>query len=152
MRWRIKSPVLRLFTQPFIQAQMEENTKAPRHWPLWGEFTGDFPAQWASKAENVSIWWRHHATVTEHGKITSTAQPVLKCIPHAMLYGRYNNVLPMFVRSGWCACQVIPLRKTFSAQLCINLNAFYISVWFWWLYGIYNKCSSMNFPNWSNQI
>ena len=25
----------------FIQAQFKENTKAPRHWPLWGEFTGD---------------------------------------------------------------------------------------------------------------
>ena len=22
--------------------------------------TGEFPAQGASKAENVSIWWRHH--------------------------------------------------------------------------------------------
>ena len=22
--------------------------------------TGEFPAQWASNAENVSIWWRHH--------------------------------------------------------------------------------------------
>ena len=28
-----------LFTQPFIQAQIKENTKAPRHWPLCGEFT-----------------------------------------------------------------------------------------------------------------
>ena len=29
---------------------------------LWGEFTGtgEFPAQRASYAENVSIWWRHH--------------------------------------------------------------------------------------------
>ena len=29
-----------------------------------GEFTGtgEFPAQRASYAENVSIWWRHHAT------------------------------------------------------------------------------------------
>ena len=32
------------------------NIKAPRHWPLCGEF----PAQMASNAENVSIWWRHH--------------------------------------------------------------------------------------------
>ena len=24
-----------------MNAQMEENIKAPRHWPLWGEFTGD---------------------------------------------------------------------------------------------------------------
>ena len=29
---------------------------------LWGEFSGDrwIPAQRASNAENVSIWWRHH--------------------------------------------------------------------------------------------
>ena len=41
---------------------MKENIKAPRHWPLCGEFTGtgEFPAQRASNAENVSIWWRHH--------------------------------------------------------------------------------------------
>ena len=38
------------------------NIKAPRHWPLWGEFSGigEFPAQRPSYAENVSIWWRHH--------------------------------------------------------------------------------------------
>ena len=24
------------------------------------KFTGEFPAQMASNAENVSIWWRHH--------------------------------------------------------------------------------------------
>ena len=40
-RWRLKSPVLWVFTQPSIQAQIKENIKAPRHWPLWGEFTGD---------------------------------------------------------------------------------------------------------------
>ena len=47
----------------FIQTQIKENIKAPRHWPLCGEFTGtgEFPAQRASYAENVSIWWRHHA-------------------------------------------------------------------------------------------
>ena len=42
--------------QPFIQAHIKENIKAPRHWPLCGEF----PAQIASNAENVFIWWRHH--------------------------------------------------------------------------------------------
>ena len=30
-----------LFTQPFIQAQIKENIKAPRHWPLCGQFTDD---------------------------------------------------------------------------------------------------------------
>ena len=36
-----------MFTQPFIQAQISENIKAPRHWPLCGEF----PAQMARNAE-----------------------------------------------------------------------------------------------------
>ena len=60
--WRLKSPVSRLFTQPFIRAQINENSKAPRHWQLWGKFTGtgEFPAQIASNADNFSIWWRHH--------------------------------------------------------------------------------------------
>ena len=40
-RWRLQLPASWLFIQPFIQAQIKENTKAPRHWPLWGEFTGD---------------------------------------------------------------------------------------------------------------
>ena len=35
-----KSMASRLLVQPFGQAQIKENIKAPRHWPLWGEFTG----------------------------------------------------------------------------------------------------------------
>ena len=39
----------------FIHAQIKENIKALRHWPLWGKFTGtgEFPAQRASNAETV---------------------------------------------------------------------------------------------------
>ena len=40
-RWRLKSPASRLVIQPFIQAQIIENIKSPRHWPLCGEFTSD---------------------------------------------------------------------------------------------------------------
>ena len=29
-------------SQPFIQAQIKENIKAARHWPLCGEFPGDW--------------------------------------------------------------------------------------------------------------
>ena len=66
--WRLRSPASRLFTQPFIQTQIKKNIKAPRHWPLCGEFTGtgEFPAQRASYEEYVSIWWRHHATLLRH--------------------------------------------------------------------------------------
>ena len=40
-RWHLKSPAAWLFTQAFILAQIKQNIKAPHHWPLWGEFTGD---------------------------------------------------------------------------------------------------------------
>ena len=56
---------LMIVTQPFIQAQIKENIKAPRQWPLCWEFIGDgkFPAQMASNAENVSISWRQNEFV-----------------------------------------------------------------------------------------
>ena len=40
-----------------VYSGAEENIKAPRHWPLCGEFTGtgEFPAKRASNAENGSI-------------------------------------------------------------------------------------------------
>ena len=44
-----------------FRRRSRKKIKAPRHWPLCGEFTGD---QWIprtnSSAENVSICWRHH--------------------------------------------------------------------------------------------
>ena len=60
----LKSPASRLFTQPFIRAQIKENIKAPRHWPLCGGFTGD---RWISRTNGqlrgkcfhlmTSSWW-----------------------------------------------------------------------------------------------
>ena len=41
----------------------KKKIKATRHLPLCAgnsPVTGEFPAQMASNAENVSIWWRHY--------------------------------------------------------------------------------------------
>ena len=60
-----------LLTRLF-RRRSKKNFKAPRHWPLCAgnsPVTGEFPAQMASNAENVSIWWRHHVCV--HLSITS---------------------------------------------------------------------------------
>ena len=61
LSWRLKSPASRLFAQSFIQAQIKENIKSPRHWPVCGNspVIGEFSAQRVSNAVNVSIWWRH---------------------------------------------------------------------------------------------
>ena len=61
--------------------------------------TDEFPAQMASNAENVSIWWRHHASNDRQGDIrhlqswnshtTETTSPQLRqIIPYSMLDGR----------------------------------------------------------------
>ena len=49
------------FLDLLLRRRLKKNIKAPRHLPLWGEFTGDqwIPTQRASNAEIVSIWWRH---------------------------------------------------------------------------------------------
>ena len=38
-----------------IQAWVKENIKAPRHWPLCGEFTGEFSTQRASNGEMLQF-------------------------------------------------------------------------------------------------
>ena len=43
-----------------VCSDADKNIKAPRYWPLWGEFTGEFPAQRPVTQKNVSNWWRHH--------------------------------------------------------------------------------------------
>ena len=61
-RWRLKSPASGLFIQPFIQARSKKTSKLRVTGLCEGNspVTGEFPAQGASNAENVSIWWRHH--------------------------------------------------------------------------------------------
>ena len=46
-------PASQLFTQPFVQAQIKESIKAPRHCLCKGNspVTGEFPAKMASNAE-----------------------------------------------------------------------------------------------------
>ena len=50
-RWHLKSPASWLFSQTFIQAHIKENIKAPRHWSLCGEFTGD---RWIPRTKDQS--------------------------------------------------------------------------------------------------
>ena len=63
-RWRLKSPALRLF----VYSAVYWRRRSMKTWKLRvtglcagnSSATGEFPAQRASNAENVSIWWRHH--------------------------------------------------------------------------------------------
>ena len=71
-RWRHKSPASPLFTQPFIRCRSKKASKLSVTGLCVGNSpgTGEFPAQMASNAENVSIWWRHHDIRATHSYIT----------------------------------------------------------------------------------
>ena len=58
---RLKSPASRLFTRPFIPAQINKTSKLRAAGLCGGNspVTGEFPTQMTSNAELVSIWWRH---------------------------------------------------------------------------------------------
>ena len=91
VQWRLKSPAYRLLAQLLVHAQMAENIKAWRYWPLWEESTGDrwITSQMASNAEYVSIWWRHHE-VMQHGIKIDTW--MLKCIIFLMTPLQHNVI------------------------------------------------------------
>ena len=76
-----------------VYAQIKENIKAPRHWPLCAEnslVTGEFPAQMASNAENVSTWWRHHDKFPT--KASPGRQPLVGQIKNAIAELRNNTI------------------------------------------------------------
>ena len=68
LQWRhndrdgVSNHQLRLFTQPFIQARSKKTSKLRVTGLSVGNspVNGEFHAQMASNAENVSTWWCHH--------------------------------------------------------------------------------------------
>ena len=86
------------------------------------QVTGEFPAQMASNAENVSIWWRHH--VTGHFQInrylhfyvdSQICAPVIKKKQTlACLYLYWLPVFNVFEKST----TTVFLKKVFICQCC----------------------------------
>ena len=75
-----KSQVPRLFAQPFVQAQIEENIKVPCHWPLWGESIGDHwtpltKGQWRRKCFHLMTICSIHIPGLL-GFVANTVQPM----------------------------------------------------------------------------
>ena len=99
-RCRLESPATRLFTLPFVQVQIKENIKASRHWPSWGESTGDWwipltKGQWRG---NVSIWWRHHVAIWSMDNV-SPPQLIFCGRPHFLF-------LKILLYPSWCRYKV----------------------------------------------
>ena len=141
MRWHLKSPASWLFNQLFVQVQIKENIKALRHWPLWGEFTGD---RWrASNEEVFSVWWRHHGHVLIRAECCIHAS-VTKAIigpdiglfplqPHAIIsanagllfiqpLGKISVSLLVAIQAFWLRKMHWKRLSTTWLPLCLSLN------------------------------
>ena len=64
--------------------------------------TGEFPAQMASNAENVSIWWRHHDRVGRYYEL------------RVMFLSRKKYWTKLRARNTLASCQII--CKTYNAE------------------------------------
>ena len=116
-----------VYSRLFIQAQINENIKAPRHWPLCGEFTGtgEFLAQRASNVENCSIWWRHHA-FSEH----STQNKLQQC---AYFMEHYLWLTHIFYHIDDCQYYHKKITRSTWTRLSYEINtmdANGICIWF----------------------
>ena len=144
-RWRLKSPTSPLFTQPFIQGQINENTKAPRHWPLCGEFT-EFPAQMASSVKNVSISWRHRMVINSFWRrscwrsdkasatcfwisdvfrsCTNIPSPwpavYTKTMPHVLFWSKLNALPSVHLQPAPCVSYQVWRRVNISTVIAMN--------------------------------
>ena len=116
---------------------MKENIKAPRPWPLCGEVPGEFPAQMASNAENVYIWWRHHVNTKITLSLVS-AYSVLRSITYIILSPYiYRSILfyfTLFYSILWCTQNVMFVTVSNSKYL------FHLK------YASYNICA-INLPH-----
>ena len=103
-----------MFTHPFIQAQIEENIKAPRDWPLRGGnslVTGEFPAQMTSNAKHFPFddVIMGMSGVTQHTVTfdVSSACPVhdVNIAEYAEFLSPYNPIsvqLSVYIVSVYC--------------------------------------------------
>ena len=82
--------------------------------------TGEFPAQRASNAENVSIWWRHHGLLSNSAisiRVTSLAVGQSKNCHRAK--AKTSN-------GSWC----IGIKGEMSGTVCVTFTwDIYIYIW-----------------------
>ena len=88
--------------------QIKENIKAPRHWLLCREFTGDrwIPRTKVNNAEKVSIWWRHHAKVTFRNPVHESMES------HYWAHFRTCLFIPLIISTTRSPHPVSDLKKS----------------------------------------
>ena len=82
--------------------------------------TGEFPAQRASNAENVSIWWRHHGMVGADCNVAcnATSSVIMMASSNRNFFGVTDLLWGESTGHRW-----IPLTKAIDAELWCFLGS-----------------------------
>ena len=115
-RWRLKSPASPCLLNCWFRCSSKKTSKLRVSGLCAGNspVTGEFPAQWASNPENVSIWWRHHVeqlcAVIEKKScfgqsiicvlVWSMSLTVYSVLFHVMLVHMYSALVRFFERTS----------------------------------------------------
>ena len=107
---------------------MKENIKAPRHWSFGGEFTGtgEFPAQRASNAENVSIWWHHHVQNVPQNRCSILFCFVFQWITRGPFHYHGLAIIPAYI--GYHTHYKVWVEITYPFP---NFSGATVEVWEW---------------------
>ena len=95
LQWRHNEHNGVLFAQPFIQARPKKTSTLHVIGLCEGNspVNGEFPAQRASNAENVSIWWRHRGVRSTCTKSHKT--------PKTYTMSIINGMYPIYLDDLW---------------------------------------------------
>ena len=121
-----------VFTQPFVQPQINENIKAPCHWPLWGESTG---ARWIHythihthkgsvtremQYSFVYVCWATPPRLTLRDKSISSTEVKFTCQGMAYTWRTTftKYCLPSSTVCDW-AMYLMGWKFTFASNICI---------------------------------
>ena len=92
---------------------------------VWGIHRGEFPAQRASNAENVSIWWRHHEKMTIIFLVWVVAWQEL--CKYTVMDGGTDKVIHCKVpRTSYT-------HNSFRKKMKKNCTSFFFTLWAWTL-------------------
>ena len=121
-RWRLQSPTSRFISQPYFQAQIKENIKPSRHWPLYGDSTGHWwiPLTKDQKREKcfhlMTSSWSRDTNHTNSITFTKTKQTITN---PRVYYGDYYVIVELSfeqIISGDLVHEVLPWLY-FKSQL-----------------------------------
>ena len=92
-----KTPASRFFTQSFIQTQIKENIKAPRHWPLCGKSPGpvNSPVNSPHKGPVTRKMFSFHDVIMNNAG--NSQMDLIMLRKHCIRAGLYNHYHDMNV-------------------------------------------------------